>query len=199
MSDLITRVRLLIGDPNPAPTGQTMQFQDQDVQDVLDAGRVNVRNALLRPTVTLTTSGVLNYEDYYADEGNWEADVTLQDGHFTILTDFTAADYLTGHWNWNLPSPGKIPPIFITGKYYDIYRAAADLLERWAATWLRSYDFSADGQSFHRSQAAKAMMDQAKAYKRQSLVHVIPLVRSDMQDASGSGNVVVGNTDVMGW
>jgi hypothetical protein len=199
MADLIARVRQLIGDPNPPASGQTMQFQDQDVQDVLDMGRVNVRNALLRPTVTLTTSGVLDYEDYYADMGNWEADVTIQDGHFNVVTDYASADYLTGHWNWNLASPGKIPPLFITGKYYDIYGAAADLLERWAAVWLRSYDFTSDGQSFKRSQAAQAMLTLAQQYRKQSLVHTIPMVRDDLTDDSSSTNVVVGNTDVMGW
>lgn len=195
MSDLISRVRLLIADPS----GASQQFQDQDIQDILDLGRVNVRNALLRPTVSLTTNGVLNYEDYYADMGNWESDVVIQDGHFNVVSDYASVDYLTGHWNWNLPNPGKIPPLFITGKYYDIYGAAADLLERWAAAWLRSYDFTSDGQTFRRSQAAQAMREQAKQYRRQALVHTIPMTRDDLADDASSTNVVVGNTDVMGW
>ena len=46
MSDLITRVRVLIGDTQAAPN---QQFDDQTVQDILDLSRVNVRSALLRP------------------------------------------------------------------------------------------------------------------------------------------------------
>lgn len=195
MSDLITRVRTLISDP----AGASQQFDDQTIQDMLDLGRINVRNALLRPAVSLTTNGVMTYTDYFADQGNWEADVVLQDGHFTSVTDYSDADYLTGHWTWNLAVPGKIPPIFITGKYYDIYGAAADLLERWAAAWARSYDFTSDGQSFHRSQATPAMLTQAKQYRKQAIVHTIPLERSDLSDDSSAANIVVGNTDVMGW
>lgn len=195
MNDLISRVRLLIGDPS----GASQQFTDQNIQDMLDLGRVNVVNALLRPAVTLTSNGVLNYTDYYADIGNWESDVVIQNGSFTILTDMSASDYLTGHWTWNLASPGKIPPLFITGKYYDLYGASADLLEMWAATWARSYNFTADGQSFQRSQAAQMMLTQAKQYRKQALVHTIPMIRSDLSDDSSGANIVVGNTDVMGW
>lgn len=195
MSSLIARVRSLISDP----AGANQQFSDQDIQDVLDTGRVNVINALLRPTVTLTASGILNYENYYSDVGYWETDAVIQDGAFNVATDYTDADYLTGHWTWNLANPGKLPPLFITGKYYDLYGASADLLERWAAAWARSYDFTADGQSFHRSQASAAMLTQARQYRKQALVRAIPMVRDDLSDDSSSQNVVVGNTDVMGW
>lgn len=199
MSDLIARVRLMISDPNPAPTGQTMQFQDTDVQDVLDMTRVNVRNAVLRPAPILVSNGVINYTDYFADIGNWESDVTIQDAHFAILSDMSASDYLTGHWTWSLASPGKIPPIFITGKFYDIYSAAADLLERWAAAWARSYAITIDGQAMQRQQVAQAMREQARLYRKQAQPRTLPMVRSDMNDDTSGTNVIVGNTDVMGW
>jgi hypothetical protein len=191
MADVIARVRLLIGDPS----GE--QFADTDIQDVLDMSRVVVSNAVLQPSVTLTANGILNYTDFYAEYGNWESDAVLQNGAFEIQSDMAESDYLTGHWVWNLATPGKLPPIFISGRYYDIYQAAADLLERWAAVWARSYDFSADGQSFHRSQAAAAMLEQAKTYRKQALVHTIPLVRSDSDESGQLFNI--GPYDLMGW
>lgn len=199
MGELIARVRLLIGDLNPPASGQSMQFQDQDIQDILDLSRIWVRNAVLRPAPTLTSNGIINYTDYFADIGNWESDVVIQNGAFVIQTDMSTSDLLTGQWTWTLASPGKIPPLFITGKYYDIYAAAADLLERWAAAWLRAYDITMDGASLHRSQAAQAMLMQAKQYRKQALVHSMFLDRSDMNDDTSGTNVVVGNTDVMGW
>jgi hypothetical protein len=108
---------------------------------------VNVWNAPLCPEVTLNTDGIMVYLDYYADQGDWETDVAIQDASFTVLTDMSASDYLTGHWTWDLPAPGKVPALFITGKYYDVYGASATLLEQWAAQWLWSYDFSADGHN----------------------------------------------------
>jgi hypothetical protein len=199
MADLIARTRLLIGDPNPPATGQTLFFQDQDVQDALDLRRVWVRNAVLRPAPTLVQDGVINYTDYFADMGNWEADTQLQQADFTILSDMTASDYLTGHWTWDITAPGKIPPIFITGKYYDIYGSAADLLEKWAAAWARAYNVTVDGQALQRAQAAQALLAQANVYRRQQLAQVIPLTRSDLNDDASGTNVIVGNTDVMGW
>lgn len=196
MSDLITRVRVLIGDTQAAPN---QQFDDQTVQDILDLSRVNVRSALLRPSPSPAASGLMIYRDYYADVGNWEADVTIQDGAFNILSDMATSDYLTGHWTWNLPSPGRIPPLFITGQYYDIYCAAADLLERWAAVWTRAYSMTVDGTSLQRASVATAMLAQAKQYRRQQLVHSLRMYRPDVEGDASSDSVLIGNDDLMGW
>lgn len=195
MNDLIARVRVLIGDPS----GASQQFDDQTVQDVLDLSRVNVRNALLRPAPSLVSSGLLNYSDYFADIGHWEADVVIQDAAFNILSDMSASDLLTGHWTWSLAAPGKIPPLFITGKYYDIYAAAADLLERWAAVWTRAYAIGEAGTTLQRQQVAPAMLAQARQYRKQQLVHSIPMVRSDLEEDTSGENLLIGNSDVMGW
>ncbi len=196
MIDVIARVRVMIGDTAAAPN---QQFDDNAVQDVLDLTRVNVRNALLRPAPSLAASGLMIYSDYYADIGNWEKDVVIQNAAFTVVADMATSDELTGHWTWTLPSPGKIPPLFITGKYYDIYAAAADLLERWAAVWTRAYNATIDGVSLQRGQVATAMLAQAKQYRKQQLPHSIPMVRSDLEDDTSSANLIVGNADVMGW
>lgn len=194
MSYIIAHVRDLISDNDTAS-----QFNDQQVQDVLDINRVFVRNAVLRPAPSLTASGIINYTDYFADMPFWETDVVIQNGAFAVVSDMSTSDYLTGHWVWSLATPGKVPPLFITGKYYDVYAAAADLLERWAAAWMRNYSFSADGATFNRAQVAQAMLAQAKQYRKQALAHTMVMERSDMNDDSSGTNVVVGNTDVMGW
>lgn len=198
MAALITRVRGMINDP----AGTSQFFPDQDIQDALDFNRVNVKYALLRPTPTLVNNGQsgtsYSYLDYYADIGDWEDDLVLNNGAFQTITPATS-DNLTGHWTFNLPAPGQLPPVFITGQYYDRYLASATLLERWAAALSMNFDFTADGQSFRRSQAPQMLMNLAKEYRKHALVHTMQIVRSDLGDDTSATNVTVGNTDLMGW
>ncbi|MCX7670395.1 MAG: hypothetical protein N2439_10020, partial [Anaerolineae bacterium] len=119
MADLITRIRLLINDP----AGASQVFTDQQVQDALDRHRTEVRYLTLTAAETIT-AGAVDYLDYYADVGDWEADEALYDGAYALLTP-SAADRLTGHWTFAASQP---PPVLITGKHYDVYAAAADLL-----------------------------------------------------------------------
>jgi hypothetical protein len=45
----------------------------------------------------------------------------------------------------------QTPPVFLTGRSYDVYGAAADLLERRAVAAVERYTFTSDGQTFNRS------------------------------------------------
>lgn len=69
---------------------------------------------------------------------------------------------------------------------YDLNAAAADIWGRKAALVAGQYDFSADGATFHRSQAAKEMRAQARYFAarrspRSSAVHVAHDYERDMQ------------------
>jgi hypothetical protein len=194
MASLIARVRSLIADP----AGASQQFTDDTIQDVLDESRITVRQALLRPEVTINPGGGFVYTDYYASVGQWEDDLVLQNGSWQTVTPLTS-DNLTGHWTFANTAPGQIPPLLITGKYYDTYLASAVLLERWAASWARSYDFSADGQSFRRSQAAQAMLTQAREYRKQARPQFIRLDRDDLNSDSGVSTSVIGNPDMWSY
>lgn len=144
MAALITRTRLLINDP--AGTSQT--FADQDVQDVLDESRQDIFNMPLQPQWTFsgTTPQVL---DYLTDLGGWEDGYVLKQ-YLTVLVTPTTLEPIAGHWGFTATT---LPPVFITGKLYDTYRAAADLLERLAARWMLRYDTIVDGQNFKRTGA----------------------------------------------
>ncbi len=61
----------------------------------------------------------------------------------------------------------------------DVYAAAADLLEAWAAKEKLAFDFDADGQSFKRSQKMRALLELAREYRRQQRPQQGVLVRSD--------------------
>lgn len=176
MSDLITRTRRYIGDPS----GATQFFADQDVQDALDEHRYTVRYAPLIPGPTLQPGALYDYLDYYASVGNWENDELLSWTNFATLTPATA-DRISGHWTFALPAPGQYPPVFITGKFYDLWATSADLLENWAAqVGATAYDFTSDGQSFHRSQLVTTKLKLAEQYRRRAMAGTTKARRSDL-------------------
>jgi len=170
LASLITRVRSLIDD-----SGTTKTFTDDEVQAVLDGWRTDVRYLELRPAETRTASGV-EYRDYYAPVGDWESDVVLYDGAYAALTPKTS-DYQTGHWTFEA-STG--PPVYLVGKTFDVYAAAADLLEAWAAKVKTAYDFTADGASFSRSQQVTALLQLAGEYRRRQRSVTALQVRGDV-------------------
>jgi hypothetical protein len=194
MSDLITRVRALIGDPASA----TATFTDQQVQDWLDRTRQLVRYELLTPAPDIVPQAVgqpgeFDWATYVSRYTDWEADEVIQAGtrnsqNWALVTPLTS-DELTGRWTFDvtLPTistniPGQLPPLFITGKIYDPYLAAAMLLEMWAAQLASTtYDFTSDGQSFRRSQIVQAKLQLAATYRRVAKPSVVQTLRSDLQ------------------
>lgn len=175
MSALITRVRSLIGDP----IGASQQFADQDVQDALDAFRTDIRYLELLPSPTFSGAQVL-YLDYYVEQGlgDWEADETLWQYRINALSP-AISDELTGHWTF---STTTLPPVYINGKTYDIYRAAAQLLERWAGALARQFDFTSDGQTFRRNQASAALLMLASTYRKRGRIRTAQMHRGDVSD-----------------
>jgi hypothetical protein len=171
MADLIARVRTMIADP----TGSSQTFDDQTIQDYLDRHRTEVRYVELRAAETILAGGTVEYRDYYADYGGWEADEKLYDGTYNELTP-TTADRLTGHWMF---ATSQLPLVYIVGKHYDVYAAAADLLEAWAAKEKLNFDFDSDGQSFKRSQRVAALLQMAREYRHQQRPVSVGMVRTD--------------------
>lgn len=192
MDPLLARVRLLIADP----AGASQQFSDQQIQDTLDDWRDDVRYEQLTPAPSIvntshTTAGPADFiwADYYSLYHWWEGDVVIQDGHFLTLTPL-ASDLIVGHWQFELnvfsagTIPGQYPPLFATGKVYDLNAAAAELLDFWAASLARAYDFTADQQTFHRSQMAAGLLKQAEYYRRRARPRDAQAVRNDLTRVS---------------
>lgn len=179
MDDLIARVRKYIGDS----AGPSQQFSPIDIQNICDEHRFTVRYATLRPGPTLQPGALYDYLDYYADLGNWEADAELTWVDFSVLTPATF-EPIDGHWQFalNTPLPGQYPPVYVTGKYYDLHAVAADLLEEWAASLASmAFDFTADGQTFHRSQKPAQLQKAADIHRRKALALTAQARRSDME------------------
>jgi len=170
LASLITRVRTLIDD-----NATTKTFTDDEVQAALDNWRTDVRYLELRPAETRTSSGV-EYRDYYAPCGDWEADAVLYDSGYATLTP-TTSEYQAGHWAF---TTGVTPPVYIVGKTFDVYAAAADLLEAWVARLKAAYDFSADGASYSRSQQVETLLQLASDYRRRQRPATARQLRGDV-------------------
>jgi len=170
LADLITRLRKLINDP----AGVSQTWDDNELQDFLDANRLDVRHAALRPEATWS-DGTVTYTDYYADYGNWESDVLLEEGHGDDLTP-TASNLVAGHWTF----AGQDPNVYVTGKTFDLWATAADVLEAWAAKVALEFDFEADGGVYRRSQKREALLSVAAQYRRQARPRKATMVRDDV-------------------
>jgi len=197
MAQLIARVRLLIADP----ISNNAQFADQDIQDTLDNLRTDVRYEGLTIAPSILNNASTNnqaqtiYADYYSKYQWWESDVTLQaysNGAAWVVVTPLASDYIVGHWQFELnvfasgTAPGQLPPVFATGKTYDVYGAAADLLELWAALQIGSYDVTVDGQTLRRSQIPNQKFLLANIYRRKALPRTAHMRREDVMPDIGS-------------
>lgn len=195
MGALITKVSLFINDPSNAT------FTTQQVQDALDRTRQWVRYELLTPAPDIvppaasTSPAQFNWATYVSHYTDWEADEVLQGNlpggkAWQVLTAVTS-DELTGMWTFDvvLPTistniPAQLPPVFITGKFYDPYLSAAYLLEMWAAQLADAFDFTSDGQTFKRSQRLQGKLALARAYRMNAKPTVMHVERSDTRRVS---------------
>ena len=159
MATLILRVRAMTGDPD------TTTIPDDDIQDMFDERRMDVVQAQLSFRPYLVSAGpVVQYRDFWAPVGGWEDGVVLVDSLNALVTADTT-DLIRGHWTF---ATGHLPPLWITGAFYDIYGTAASVLQRWAAQLAREFDFQTDQQVFSRSQQGAGLAALALEYQRKA-------------------------------
>lgn len=214
MSQLIARVRLLIADSANIP----QQFADQDIQDTLDDSRDDIRYepAQIAPSIVNAAStnnqALVIFADYYSRYQWWEADVVVQGvnigtGAAWIVLSPAGSDFIKGHFQFELTpfangiAPGQYPPVFLTGKIYDVYAAAADLLEFWAASLAGAYDVTVDGQTLRRSQFAAAKLTMAARYRMRAKPRVAMMTRPDVSPDNNARRMrLLDSADsVKGW
>jgi len=182
MAALISRVRLLINDTLLVGNGQV--FDDDTIQGVLDEGRDDIVNKALKPVPTYSGSAI-QYLDYYSEYGGWESDYVLKQ-YMTVVVTPSSVEPIVGVFTF---STSIFPGVYITGKQHDVYRASADLLERWAAKWVLSYDVLVGGQQFKRSQAADLLLNLARSYRMKQRPKSILMTRSDIKSNGEDGEL----------
>lgn len=191
MMSLIGQTRLMIADPS----GANQQFADQHIQDRLDDNRDDIRyeSLTIAPSIVnlLSTNNTPQtiFADYYSKYPWWEDDVVLQaysNGAAWVVVAPVSTDNIVGHWMFENnvfasgTVPGQLPPVFATGKIYDLNAAAADLLEFWAASLAGAYDVTVDGQILRRSQLMQAKLTMANYYRRRAKPKIARMDRHDV-------------------
>jgi hypothetical protein len=174
MADIITRVRLLINDPSSG----SQVFSDAQLQQWLDVNRSDVRYLELTPewqTSGSATQWFSFYDQTYG--GNWETDAEIVGRSWQVVTP-TTSDWLTGKWTF---AASQLPPLMISGRTYDVYSAAADALEGWAAKVALDFDVSTGRSNLtaNRSQKRAGLLEVAAQYRARGRSTSLDVIRSD--------------------
>lgn len=175
MATLIARTRRLVND-----TGSAI-WTDNQIQDVLDTDstRWDIFQLAL-DYVPMQTSTTVEYKHYFAPWGWWEegAEFVLQDNAWATISSGVTLDYLVGKV---LFTSSQTPPVFLTGRTYDLYRAAVDLLNERLNTLAPNYAFSAAGQTFQANQEFDMTKALVAQYQAQIRPRALQIVRSDVR------------------
>jgi hypothetical protein len=181
LAEILARVRLLVNDRGTPPT-----FSDDELADTLDQRRSDFFQEPLQEQVTYFAGKPAAWLDYYApfDLQWWEGDVQLYANTFAPITPATS-DLSGGHWTF---TTSQNPPVYITGKLFDLYAAAADVLDLWIAQLKLEYDTRQDQRNqFMRQQRITTMTDLAASYRAKQQPQSVTMTRPDTVGANGGG------------
>jgi len=160
MTELIAHLRTLTDDPS----GTEAMFTDQQMQDVLDQSANIANYEQLCPVENITTAGVIEYKRYISPVGYWETDFDLRAGDYSQLTPSGSACF-QGSWTFAVSTD---PPVVISGTWYDVWGAAAEVWEMKAAAYANEFDFNVDGGDYKVSQKHANALFQAERCRRKS-------------------------------
>ncbi|MFQ5433488.1 MAG: hypothetical protein ACE5FD_01290 [Anaerolineae bacterium] len=159
-------------------------WTDDELQTILDGRRLDVRREKLEQAPEYTAS-TANYYDFYSRFGNYEE----TDGGTAvfILEDSAGADKSTANWTANYTN-GHIrfsadqggTAIYLTGRSYDLFGAAADVWRQQMGKQAAKYTFAADGVQMSRSHWFAHCDRMAAHYDRLSRPVQVQINRGDV-------------------
>jgi hypothetical protein len=163
-------------------------WSDDQLQDILDIHRLDLRFMALQPYPNQVQGGSLVYYDYLSEYGYLEA--TTGGSAILYLQDSTGATLGTALWNadyrrgmFTFVSTTNGTSVYMTGRHYDMNAAAADVWRRKAAHYApSSFDFSTDNHSISRAQVYDHAIAMADFFGNMSgdALDVVQRYRSDM-------------------
>jgi hypothetical protein len=172
LAEILARVRLLVNDRGTPPT-----FSDDELADTLDMHRRDFFQEPLQEQVTYFAGQPAAWLDYYApfDLQWWEGDVQLYANTFVPITPATS-DLSGGHWTF---TTSQNPPVYITGKLFDLYAAAADVLDLWIAQLKLEYGTTQETNIYNRGERIATLTGLAAKYRATQAVKQITMTRPD--------------------
>ena len=182
LSSLITTLREWVNDP----AGTAQVFTDDALQRHLDAHRFDLYRVPLEPVTMWIGGGSIAYYEYRSCYQWFEttqagtAVFVVQDSTGTTRGTATWADvdYQLGRVTFTTDQAGTA--LYLTGRSYDPYGAAADALTAWAQKVSLQFDFSSDQQTFSRSQKQTMLLAAAERYRRQARTRRANITRPDI-------------------
>lgn len=189
MSELITRTRRLIGD-----NGSSQQFSDDEIQNMLDQHKVHIRYTPLQEVQDISTSGSVSYKEFWAINArgghvrNWEGtagdNLFFLDGGWGTITPSTF-NYIEGKFRF---STAPTRPVYVSGFYYDVEGAAADLCEEWAAAVKLCVTFSDGSDKIDLNAQYTHLIGLAEKLRRRQTTISVAMTRSDVNRSGFSGD-----------
>ena len=170
--------------------GNTTFWTDQQLQDVLDRRRYEVREEVLQPFGNLQSDGSTSYFDYQSEFRWFEATsggtarFIIQNAAGSVIPSGWSANYEHGLITFTTDQEGYTRQL--TGYAFDVYGAAADVWRQKAGHAAEKIDFSTDNHSVKRSHVVDNCLQMANRYAQMSGVPVqegntATAVRSDLE------------------
>jgi len=196
MQNLINRVRALTGAGQTEYTvGDRTYWTDNDLQDILDSNYIHLSDQLLiwRTEQINGTANYLNAQSPYKDleeasSGTARWAVRNSAGTFVGTANYTP-NYRSGEISFGTVNQ-QGTAYYLTAYSYDVCAAAVDVLRERLTNFNSYFDFSADNQSFKRSQVRqniREMIADMRACIGENVIggvsgdlHVSYFVRSDL-------------------
>jgi hypothetical protein len=193
LANLLTRLRTLAADP----AGTAQWYTDDELAVYLENSVTYVEDAPLRYNSDRVAGSVryhrafVPYRDFEeAASGTIYWRVADSTGSEIGTASYTP-DYAAGRLRFAADTGGSA--LYLTARSYDLHAAARDVWLAKASAMAERFQFSSDGQSFHRQQAYDHAMQMAELLGRKAGSNV---------GGRGSGDVrVVGwqRTDLARW
>jgi len=149
-------------------------FTDQQIQDAYDTHRIDEFQLRLQEANDVQPNGTIFWRDFYANINWWEDGVQLQDHNFHYVTADSEVEPLIGHWQF---AQSQIIPVYATGRHYNIYATAVDLLQWWKSKLKLQIDFVDSGRTYQRMQRMKSIDGLIKDYRSRMKPGTIRQVR----------------------
>jgi hypothetical protein len=134
--------------------GVSPQFSDDQVQDALDASRTSYGYLLLEAHPTMHNGSATTYGLFVSPVGGgWESDYVLYDSTWATVSNDPSNEVVNdGRFVRDSANTDRF--LYICGKQYDIYDAAAELCETWASELKAQYDLQTGGGVLGRHRSA---------------------------------------------
>lgn len=169
--------------------GATTYWSDNHLQDILDLHRIDVWREPMAIIETYPGGGSVEYKEYQSEYGNWEETtggtaifyIEEADGDKIGTASYTA-DYQRGHITFSADTEGTV--YYLTGRFFDMNGAAADVWQRKAGQVASSFSFSTDNHRVDKGALINNALRMAQVFSSMAIPMVTTVSRGDIDDAA---------------